>query len=321
MEFSVVTDLSHDDMNSQVGFISIFKQFIRYKWAVIIILSVVAGTSVWVSLKMPNVYMTTGIYAPATDKKSGLSGLGSQIGGLASLAGINLSSGGAVDKTDLAIELLRSKDFIARFIGKYDLKVPLMAAKGWDQTQDVIVLDPKIYDPQAKRWMRNPIALRVAEPTLLEAAEQFGKQLEVSKDKTTSMVKISFQFYSPQLTKKWVDLLVMEVNDEIRNRDIEESQASIKYLNEQLALITISDIRDSVIQIIQDQTKTLMLTNIRKEYVLKTVDPAFIPEEKFKPRRAIIVLMSCFSAFLFLMFIAYVKSIVLIQKEHRTRSL
>lgn len=307
-------EMNDNQINSQIGFADIFKQFIQFRWAVCIVLFLVAATSVWLAIKMPNVYLTTGIYAPATDKKSGLGGLGSQIGGLASLAGINLSSGGAVDKTDLAIELLRSKDFVARFIGKYDLKISLMAAKGWDQQQDAIVIDPKIYDEESKRWMRKSIALRTAEPTLLEAAEEFSKLLEVSKDKTTSMVKISFQYYSPKLAKRWVDLLIMEVNDDIRQRDIEEAQASIQYLNEQLSLISISDIRESIIQIIQDQTKTLMLTNIRKEYVLKTVDPAFIPEEKFKPRRAIIVMMSCFSSFLFLMLIAYVRCLIISAK-------
>lgn len=298
---------SRQTTEMQIGFLDILAQLTRYKVLVLLFMIMVSSLSVWIALKMPNVYQTVGIFAPATDKKSGLGGLGSQIGGLASLAGISLSAGGAVDKTDLAIELLRSKDFISRFIQKYDLKVLIMAADGWDMNSNQIRIDQEKYDTENKIWLRTPKAPRLPEPSYLEAAEEFSKLLDVSKDKTTSMVKITLEYYSPVLAKKWLDLLVEEVNEEIRQRDVLEAKASIDYLNNQLATINIADIRESVIQIIQDQTKTLMLTNIRKEYALKTVDPAFIPEEKFKPRRAIIVIMSVFSAFLLLMFAAYLK--------------
>lgn len=298
---------SRQTTEMQIGFLDILAQLTRYKVLVLLFMIMVSSLSVWIALKMPNVYQTVGIFAPATDKKSGLGGLGSQIGGLASLAGISLSAGGAVDKTDLAIELLRSKDFISRFIQKYDLKVLIMAADGWDMNSNQIRIDQEKYDTENKIWLRTPKAPRLPEPSYLEAAEEFSKLLDVSKDKTTSMVKITLEYYSPVLAKNWLDLLVEEVNEEIRQRDVLEAKASIDYLNNQLATINIADIRESVIQIIQDQTKTLMLTNIRKEYALKTVDPAFIPEEKFKPRRAIIVIMSVFSAFLLLMFAAYLK--------------
>jgi len=303
----VIQTESRQTTEMQIGFLDILAQLTRYKVLVLLFMVMVSSFSVWIALKMPNVYQTVGIFAPATDKKSGLGGLGSQIGGLASLAGISLSAGGAVDKTDLAIELLRSKDFISRFIQKYDLKVLIMAADGWDMNSNQIRIDQEKYDTENKIWLRTPKAPRLPEPSYLEAAEEFSKLLDVSKDKTTSMVKITLEYYSPVLAKNWLDLLVEEVNEEIRQRDVLEAKASIDYLNNQLATINIADIRESVIQIIQDQTKTLMLTNIRKEYALKTVDPAFIPEEKFKPRRAIIVIMSVFSAFLLLMFAAYLK--------------
>ena len=44
-------------------------------------------------------------------------------------------------------------------------------------------------------------------------------------------------------------------------------------------------------QLIEEQTKTIMLANVRKDYVFKTIDPAIIPEEKDKPKRALIVIL------------------------------
>ncbi len=44
-------------------------------------------------------------------------------------------------------------------------------------------------------------------------------------------------------------------------------------------------------QLIEEQTKNMMLTQVKTEYVLKTVDPAQVPEEKAKPKRALIVVL------------------------------
>jgi LPS O-antigen subunit length determinant protein (WzzB/FepE family) len=41
--------------------------------------------------------------------------------------------------------------------------------------------------------------------------------------------------------------------------------------------------------LIEEQTKTLMLANVRDEYVFSTVDPAVVPELKDKPKRSLIV--------------------------------
>ena len=44
-------------------------------------------------------------------------------------------------------------------------------------------------------------------------------------------------------------------------------------------------------ELIQSQTETVMLAEVRPEYVFKTIDPAVIPEEKSKPSRALICVL------------------------------
>ena len=44
-------------------------------------------------------------------------------------------------------------------------------------------------------------------------------------------------------------------------------------------------------QLIEEQTKSMMLTKVKAEYVLKTIDPAQVPDEKAKPKRALIVVL------------------------------
>jgi LPS O-antigen subunit length determinant protein (WzzB/FepE family) len=44
-------------------------------------------------------------------------------------------------------------------------------------------------------------------------------------------------------------------------------------------------------QLIEEQTKNMMLTKVSAEYVLKTIDPAQVPEKKSGPKRALIVVL------------------------------
>ena len=44
-------------------------------------------------------------------------------------------------------------------------------------------------------------------------------------------------------------------------------------------------------QLIEEQTKNMMLTMVKKEYVFKTIDPAQVPDTKARPKRALIVVL------------------------------
>jgi LPS O-antigen subunit length determinant protein (WzzB/FepE family) len=44
-------------------------------------------------------------------------------------------------------------------------------------------------------------------------------------------------------------------------------------------------------QLIEEQTKNMMLTQVKPEYVLKTIQPPQVPDEKSKPQRALIVIL------------------------------
>ncbi|MBU2426211.1 MAG: LPS O-antigen length regulator [Gammaproteobacteria bacterium] len=291
----------------QINLVSIVKELWRFKWLVFITMFITAAVAVYAALQMPNIYRTTTVLAPATEKKAGLGGLGSQLGGLASLAGVSLSGAGGVDKTDLAVELLKSKQFLSRFIKDNQLLLPLMAAKGWDLQSSTFIFDNDIYDEKNKLWVRTVVPPRKPEPSFDEAAAVLSALMEISKDKVTGMVKLSFEHLSPELVQLWVQQLVVEVNQTIRHRDMQEAQSSLNYLSKQLQDTKVAEIRSSLAQLIEEQTKTLMLANIREDYVLKVVDPAFLPDEKIKPRRSLVVLMSMFGMALFLMIIGYVR--------------
>ncbi|EHR42104.1 Wzz/FepE/Etk N-terminal domain-containing protein [Alishewanella jeotgali] len=274
--------------DDEIDLRELFSAIWQGKWIIIATTFLFAVAAVFYAIRLPNIYQSEALLAPVTEDSS--MRMPGQLGGLAALAGFRPGMGN--EKTNLALEVLKSRDFIGRFIDKYDLYLPVMAAKGWNPTDNSLKINPKVYDVETEQWVRKVKPPFKPKPSVQETYTRFIKTMSVSQDKSNGMVKISVQHYSPFLAKQWVDSLVTEINEDIRQRDLNQAQRSITYLNEQIAQTNIADARAMLFSLIEEQTKTLMLANVRSEYVLKVVDPAVVAEKKAKPARALMVALS-----------------------------
>ncbi|MCW8832549.1 MAG: Wzz/FepE/Etk N-terminal domain-containing protein [Colwellia sp.] len=262
------------------------------KITIIAISFIFAVASIFFALSKPNIYKASAILAPASAEggAGGLGALAGQFGGLASMAGINLGGGGA-DKTALALEIIKSRSFIETFIAKHDLLVPIMAAEKWDMATDTLILDDELYDEANKKWIREVSAPKKTIPSSWEAYKEFSELLSVSQDKTTAMVTVEIEYYSPAMAQQWLTWLIKDVNGFMREQDKKEAQDSINYLTKQLESIQVASMETVFYQLIEEQSKNMMLTQVKAEYVLKTIDPAQVPDEKASPKRALIVVL------------------------------
>ncbi|WP_226684807.1 Wzz/FepE/Etk N-terminal domain-containing protein [Shewanella indica] len=254
---------------------------------------VFAVASVVIALMLPNIYKSEALLAPASEEQGAgaLAGLASQFGGLASMAGINLGGKGGTDKTQLAIEVLKSRQFIGNFIEKHQILPELMAVDKWHMADNSLSFDPDIYEQSSKTWVREVNPPFQPKPSLQEAHKAFSKILVVNKDKESGMVKISIEHQSPFIAKQWVDWLVADINLTMKERDVAEANRSTDFLNKQIELTNVADIRAILYKLVEEQAKTIMFAEVRDEYVFKTIDPAFVPEEKAKPKRALICVL------------------------------
>jgi uncharacterized protein involved in exopolysaccharide biosynthesis len=281
------------DQDDEIDLAELWRAVWAGKFTIISISMIFAVASVFFALSKPDIYKASAILAPASSEggAGGLGALSGQLGGLASMAGINLGGGDGVDKTALALEILKSRSFVEAFITKHDLLVPLMASTNWDRVSDTLILDDELYDKTNNKWIRQVKAPKKAEPSSWEAYEGFSELVIVTQDKTTSMINIDIEFYSPTIAKQWLTWLVQDINEYMRAQDQVEAQASIDYLTNQLGNIKVATMETVFYQLIEEQTKNMMLTMVKKEYVLKTIDPAQVPDTKDKPKRALIVVL------------------------------
>ncbi len=265
------------------------------KWLIIAISAVFAIGSVLYALSLPDEYKSTALLAPASSgNSSSLSKLAGQFGGLASLAGINLGSAdGTEDKSVVAMEIIKTWGFLETFVKDNHLEVDVIAAKGWNRSSNKLIINPKLYDETNNKWVREFDANKgqTAVPSGWELYKAIKNKVSISQDEITGLISLTVEYYSPFVAKQWVDKLVKAINLSIQNKDKEEAIKSIEYLNGKIKETNITDMQTVFYQLIEEQTKTLMLAEVSDEYVFKTLSSARVAEEKSKPKRAFVAIL------------------------------
>jgi len=268
------------------------KQLFAILWdgrlLITLITSIAAVCIVLYALSLPNIYESRALLAPKSDGAAGgLSGMAREFGGLASLTGLGIGGGGELSKSMLAQRKIQSLDFFTRYL--YEIVVlDLMAVDHWDASSGELVYDPEIFDVRGQKWVRSVSHPRKIKPSAQEAHKAFLRVLNLSEDKNTRIITIVIKHKSPVVAQAWVDLVIEAVTEELRSSDVREAKGSIAFLERQRAQTSLVSLDEVFAQLIEEQTKTIMLANVSKDYVFNVIDPAVVPELKSEPRRAII---------------------------------
>jgi uncharacterized protein involved in exopolysaccharide biosynthesis len=250
-------------------------------------------TTVFVFM-LPNIYRAEALVAPIDkDSVGGLSALAGEYGGLASLVGINLGDQ-SVDKTALGLEILKSRKFVTEFIERHQALVPLLATEGIDRKTGELIIDRGVYDPDSDAWVREFDSSTGNGPSMQYAYQEFTEMLSVTQDKVTGFVTIAFEHRSPVVAMQWVNWLIKDLNETMMRQDVQEAEQAIAYLSEQIENTSLAGLKSVFYNLIEEQTKTVLLAKVSEEYLFKTVDPAVVPEWPTKPRRLLIIVLITF---------------------------
>ncbi len=283
----------------EISLIDLFNILWNTKIPIICVTFIFAISSVFYALSLPNIYTSDVVLKVAGSSSSSISS-NSQFGSIAALAGVNLGSGGGMDeKADLAKQTIRSRDFV-KHVSKFDEVLPaLMALKEFDPASQSMIFDEELYDSEKKEWIS-------AVPSNNEVYKKFLSAVNVFIDIDTGFLALSVSHESPYFSKSFLDLIINELNNIERNRDIAEAKRSKAYLNEQLGIYKVADIRNSINALIQSQLETEMLANVRIDYLLRPLDSAYVPEKKSAPVRSMICIAITFIGFLLSVFIVLI---------------
>lgn len=252
------------------------------------------------ALLATEIYRAEVLMAPATrdERGGGLSALAGQFGGLASMAGVNLDSGGNVET---AKATLASRSFLVGYIEEKSLK-PILFEEDWNA--------------QAQEWETE----NGAPPSDWRAYKRFSEMVTVSEDRQSGLVTLSVEWKEPKQAAVWTNELARRINDHLREKAHQEAERNLAFLDERLRETQVVEIRQSLYALVESEAKKAMLAAAKQDFVFEIVDPAVAPEERVKPKRSLIVLASgTLGGFLgiFLCFVAHFVSAAKASRDSR----
>ena len=288
MQNNIQNDTQYDD---EIDLRELFGVLWAGSRKIIAITAVFAFVSVIYALSLSDQYKATVLLAPAQSDSSDLSGALGQLGGLASLAGVDIG-GGDSSEAQMAQEIMKSWSFIDVFIAENNISVEVYAAEGWSRGSNELQIDDDIYDAETKTWLvENDNTGEVGPPSSWVLFQAFSERLVVSENKKSGLVSVSIEYYSPQIAKQWLDMYVAAINAHMQQRQMEKVTNNINYLQAQIEKTSIAEMREVFYTIIAEQMKNKMVAEASPEYAFVAVSPSMVPEEKSQPERAFICII------------------------------
>jgi uncharacterized protein involved in exopolysaccharide biosynthesis len=264
-----------------------------------------SSIAIAIALWLPNVYESSTILRPK-NSQAGMSDLIGQYGGLAKLAGVSLPPENGQQKTSLALEILKSRRFASEFVERHKILPQFFAAKDWNWDTQKLSLDPSIYDDSGKTWIRRANPPRSPRPSAAEIHDLWMETFSAAEDKDTGFVRLSLKHRSPVLAKLWLDLVILDINEELRAQDLEKAERAILYLEKKMKETQISEIRNLLSGLLRNHMESRMLATIEEDYAFSVIDPPAIEEKKAQPNRVLICISGFFIGLFSSIFLALI---------------
>jgi uncharacterized protein involved in exopolysaccharide biosynthesis len=260
-----------------------------YRRMVAIVIAILVALSIVYVLGAQRIYRAETAMVAVSDKDTAqaLESLTGQLGGLASLIGIDLDVDAAKRE---AIATLRSKSFLLSFIHDKRL-LPVLYANRWDE--------------QAGTWKNSWWR---SDPTEQDAYKRMKKRVyRVTDDKTAGLIWIRIDWKDPQVAAEWANELAARANAILQARAIDEANKSLDFLEKELAKTTVVELRQAIHRLQEAQIRRVMLANVRQEYSFKVIDPAIAADsdDYVRPDKVLTLCLAFFGGLVIALIIAF----------------
>lgn len=253
------------DADRRIDLVFIIRWLGRHRLTLIVCSAIGCAIAVVWALLAPEIYRSEVVVAEANVKNMASGGVMSQLGGIASLAGINIG-GDETGKQDRA--LLKSRRLAEEFIQRRDLMPVLFKDKS----------------PKNTLWF---------------GVRRFKERmLEIREDTRTELITVTIKARDPRQAADLANSYVALANEVARTRAIEEASGNLAYLESQITKTEVAELQRVLYELVENETKTLMLANARPQYAFRVIDPAVKPDMRDSPKRAIMSLLGMVVGFL-----------------------
>ena len=310
-------EMAEDD---EIDLLELLSVIWKWKWISILIVVVSVVGSVFCALSLPEIYKSEAVIMNTSsggDNSGG--GLARLMGGM----GLPINLGGSGGGKGAGIQnFLESRSLKERLIRKYEL-LPVLFKDMWNA-------EKKAWDVQEKDDI----------PTLLDGVEVLNGLFEVNTDiKKGDLTTISWQGEDPEFCRTMVACVLDVLKQYLDQEYITEAKRTRLFVEEQLEkavremkfwkkcvpdeTMTESDIMmerkvaQQVYEQLRGQLESVKIDEAREQIQFKVLDAPFVPEERFKPNRRMIVVLAFVASVFIAIFLSFLFEFIAKQKKVR----
>ena len=234
------------------------------RWWIATMSAIVMAATVTYLLLAPKIFRAEVLVVPAAVQSSSvLAGRLGGLGGLASLAGIELGDGNSAEP----IATLKSSGFTRAFVQEKNL-LPVLFARKWDASRG------RWRASDEKDW-----------PDLRDGVRYFEKRiLSVEEDKKSGIVTLAVEWSDPDQAAEWANLMIERLNSRMRERALEEASSNLRYLQKQLESSRIVELNEPLGRLVETEMQKLMLAQGRTDFAFRIIDKAVAPKWPTRPK-------------------------------------
>ena len=202
--------------------------------------------------------------------------------GLSSTLGIGLALAGLQgDKTmperARGFGTLKSRDFILSFVRERKLEPFIF---------------PRRYDFSKNQW-----APDAAVPSDEEIFEAFSNRvMSIDDNSSTGLITISIFLPDKNAVAIATNALLASLNRRLQFDAVSQANANLKYLNDQMTVNQVAEVRTAIAQLIQSEMRKLLLAGGEATPPFRVIDRATVPDKIYGPRALLVAVFSFLAA-------------------------
>jgi LPS O-antigen subunit length determinant protein (WzzB/FepE family) len=275
----------HDEEEFDLDLKEILLVFWKSRVIIISVTSLFTVGSIIYSLAQPNTYTSESIVVAVNDQGGGRISPGvNALVKMTTGAGLGGGGGGMV-AGDKAVTTIESREFFKHLLDNHEfVEKHFIAFEKFDDSSQSSIFDQSIYDDESKAWLDT-------KPSYLELYNDYGDMVSAEYYFSNGIIQLSVEHESPVFAYDFLTLIIQEVNNLRRKKDLSQSSKALEYLYQEATRNNLSVIQQSISQMITSQLGTQMLAKIKPDYMIQAFDKPFIPIEKSGPARLFITMM------------------------------
>jgi len=201
-----------------------------------------------------------------------------EIASFVSTGGID--SAGVSSEEKIAIQRITSKDYFTRIYEN-----PILISCLYQEC-DLSNFDIHTFDEI--EYQKSASFNAFSKPPFMVAYRHFRAQFRIFPN--VEVVNFSFKHFSPETAYDFLNWIIIDANNYIRDHDVAKANKTIDFLSNTLVSKRNVEVQKLVAALMQKEIQTLALSEKTDYFAFEIIDSPYIPEDRIYPRRSLIVI-------------------------------